>query len=47
VQAARRALGNWEIEMGDQDFKEAERIALDAPSYASPSHTWWRRRSAE
>jgi len=95
VQAARRALGDWQLEIGrifydpsgnevdaeaaldrrsqhafareafrdtpvdamlaefedaevDQDFKEeAERLALDAPSYAPASHTWWRRRAPE
>lgn len=41
-------LAEFEDAEVDQDFKEeAERIALDAPSYAPPSHTWWRRRSSE
>lgn len=95
VQAARRALGDWQIDLGrifynpsgdevdaeaaldrrsqhafareafrdtlvdamlaefedaevDQDLRdEADRLALDAPSYAPPSHTWWRRRSQQ
>lgn len=92
VRAARPALADWEIEMGqlfynasrdesdaeaaldrrsqhafareafretpidamlaefedadvDQDFHdEADRLALDAPSYAPTSHTWWHQR---
>ncbi len=95
VQAARRALGDWQLELGrifydpsgdevdaeaaldrrsqhafareafrdtpvdallaqfedaevDQDLQdEAVRLALDAPSYAPASHTWWRRRASE
>jgi hypothetical protein len=40
-------LAEFEDPEVDQDFKEeAERIALDAPPYAPPSHTWWRRRAA-
>lgn len=32
----------------DRDFhEEAERLALDAPSYAPASHTWWRRRDPD
>jgi hypothetical protein len=38
-------LAEFEDAEVDQDFREeAIRIALDAPSYAPASHTWWRRR---
>jgi hypothetical protein len=41
-------LAEFEDAEVDQDFRdEAIRIALDAPSYAPASHTWWRRRDTE
>jgi hypothetical protein len=40
-------LAEFEDAEVDQDFRdEAIRIALDAPSYAPASHTWWRRRDS-
>ena len=40
-------LAKFEDAEVDQDFHdEADRLALDAPSYAPASHTWWRHKVA-
>jgi hypothetical protein len=42
--SAEDVLAGRVTEEGDQEFRdEAERLALDPPSHAPASHTWWRR----